>query len=295
MYIHLNGFLTPASEAHLSVDDRGFRYGDSVFETIRIHEGIPYLWEAHYDRLEQGLETLAIHADITDLHAHALALIQANTLKDGILRIQISRGSGSRGYLPAQTNSPTIVIETLALPNIPENKRIILCVSELRRIPPACLPTHLKIGQGLNSTLARMEAEEQGCYDAIQLSMDNFISECSSHTLFWSKGEHIFTPSPDTGCLKGITASQLFKHMPWKLSAGHYKLPHLLKADGVFICNSASLVLAVHNIQIRNHTFDFPKSTALAARCRVFFEQNMAAYALDCKHKEKKQVESYCV
>lgn len=281
MYIHLNGQLIPAQQGSIHYQDRGFRFGDGVFETIRVHESIPYLWEAHIQRLQQGLDTLQILADSEALDSAVKNIIHANHLIEGIVRISISRGVGSRGYLPMRADHPTVLIETMDLPPAPAAP-IHLCISELRRIPPMCLPTHLKITQGLNSTLARMDAQNKGCFDAIQLSTNDHIAECSSFNLLWVRDNTVFAPSLDTGCLAGITASQLFRHMPWKLKLGRYRVSHLLKADAIIITNSASLVLPVHGIYgAKEQLHTFPKSIAFSERCRVFFEQNMAEYALD--------------
>jgi branched-subunit amino acid aminotransferase/4-amino-4-deoxychorismate lyase len=281
MFISINGRIIPADQGTIHYQDRGFRFGDGVFETIRIHDGIPYLWEAHWQRLQQGIETLNIPIDIIDCDTMARELIHANQINDAVLRISISRGVGSRGYLPTDITAPTLLMETLDLPPAPPQE-IHLCVSELRRIPPLCLPTHLKLSQGLNSILARMSARDQGCFDAIMLSIDNQIAECSSFNILWAQGNTLYAPSLDTGCIAGVTAAHLFRHMPWKLKLGRYSMAHLLKADAVVICNSTSLVLPVHGIYAKQgKLITFSKSTQLSERCRVFFEQNMAEYALD--------------
>jgi 4-amino-4-deoxychorismate lyase len=287
MYVHLNGALMRKEDASIHYQDRGFRFGDGVFETIRIHESIPYLLEAHIHRLQSGLDTLGIEVNPDAIEQGLLTLIQHNHLKEGLARLTVSRGVGSRGYLPTASCHATILIETMDLLPPTSDTPNTLYVSELRRIPPACLPTHFKLNQGLNSTLAKMEAHQHDCCDALQLSVDNYISECSSANILWAKGNTMYAPSLDTGCLAGITASQLFKNMPWKLRMGRYRLAHLLKADAILITNSAFLVKPIDAIQVKSHTYEFPKSHALAQRCRVFFEQNMAQYALDVQKKSR--------
>ena len=96
------GFL-PELEAKVSVFDRGFLYGDGIFETIRICRGTPFRWEQHLERLREGASALRIRVPMSgeDLAATAQELVRCNQVPEAILRITLSRGAGRRGYSPA--------------------------------------------------------------------------------------------------------------------------------------------------------------------------------------------------
>jgi branched-subunit amino acid aminotransferase/4-amino-4-deoxychorismate lyase len=283
MKFSINGIITNQEDAHISPSDRGFRFGDGVFETIRIHSGKPYLWKEHLNRMFGGLQSLMIDTSPCDnLLEDALALIEANQIEHGILRVSVSRGVGSRGYLPMQPEThsiylrPTVVMETHHLPNVSVGTHNKLCLSQYRRVPPECFPTEFKTMQGLPSVLAKMEAHAAGCVDGVQLSVKGHIAECSSSTLLWMRGKKLYVPSKATGCLAGVTAARLLRFAPYKIEIGLYKLKHLLKADAVILANSGMLITPIHTfIEGDKELARFKGSDALYDRCRIFFEQDM--------------------
>src|SRR5438045_2826886 len=113
MWLYLDDRFVPVEEAAVHVQDRGFRFGDGVFETIGVYAGVPYQWEFHMERLERGLKALGIPFHIGPLVDVCDGLLLRNLMEDGLLRIAVSRGIGSRGYLPLPTCMPTLVVETL--------------------------------------------------------------------------------------------------------------------------------------------------------------------------------------
>ena len=116
-FVYLNHTLLAADQAVVSVQDRGFKYGDGVYETIGVHGDVPYQFELHIERLASALKAIRIDFDTTGLKDQCRQLLHKNQCENGILRIQITRGSGSRGFLPFQSSAPTVFIETLPMPN----------------------------------------------------------------------------------------------------------------------------------------------------------------------------------
>ena len=109
-------------EANISLDQRGFLYGDGLFESCKIYNGKIYNFNEHLSRLNKGLKALKINFPTTNLEKQCLHLINKNQIAEGILRISISRGQGSLGYLPLDEIEPLLIIETkdkgpLAPPN----------------------------------------------------------------------------------------------------------------------------------------------------------------------------------
>src|SRR5688572_20870243 len=109
MLVFVNGCFVPEEQALVSAFDRGFVYGDGVFETIRIHNGQPFRWNAHLERLQTGAQFLRLGLPFSpdELRPLAQRLIDDNALKEGVVRIVVSRGTGPRGYSPKGSAQPT--------------------------------------------------------------------------------------------------------------------------------------------------------------------------------------------
>lgn len=248
-YAILNGQLLNAQDASISIQDRGFRFGDGVFETIALHNGVPYQYNWHIKRLIRGLEALHIPFDTHILQPFCRQLIHKNAARMGSLRIQITRGNGSRGYLPAPENgkeSPCFVIETI--PQMPPPPQPVnLWLSSYRKISPQALPISAKLCQGLNSTLARIQAQEHGCFEALMLNEKSQLCEGSSSNIFWMKDSKLFTPALSCGLLEGSTRASIFRLCDVK--EVETNLEALLEANCVMICNTGWGVLPVSNFQ----------------------------------------------
>src|SRR5215475_13951054 len=109
MVVFLNGEFVPEDRAVVSVFDRGFLYGDGLFETMRVFNGKPFRWRQHCERLQCGADFLGIRLPFTveALRGFVGELIAKNNLPDALLRLTISRGIGARGYSPKGADKPT--------------------------------------------------------------------------------------------------------------------------------------------------------------------------------------------
>jgi len=283
-YCILNGALTKTSEAAIPIDDRGFRYGDSVFETIAIHNGVPYQFDWHMQRLSGGLKAIKIAFDTAPLKKQCQHLLRINKVKTGILRIQVSRGVGSLGYL-STAKQPIYVIQVNPIPvmNIPP---VALWKSTYQKISAKALPVQYKLGQGLNSILARLEASENegtddhGCADALLLNEQGHICETSSGNIFWLKNGTLYTPSLACGVLEGSTRHAIMRLSTYLVVETQAPIEALLEADAVFITNVVWPIIAVGalfpGLQIWN-------STATAEQFRTLLTHDRETYSQ--KHK----------
>lgn len=243
----LNGQLIDREQAHIAPDDRGFRYGDGLFETIRIKNGTPYQWDFHMARLTAGLKAIRIQQPAESLKSLCDTLLAANGVIDGLLRIQITRGIGGRGYLPDRNTTPTMVIETLPLPT-PPAEPVSLWLSSYEKTSSKALPIEHKLAHGLGSTLARMEAEDHGCFDALQLNAKGEICETSSGNIFWLKDGIWHTPALSCGVLNGSTRAAVLRLLDDNAQECAATLNALHTADAVFICNTAWGIIAVNSL-----------------------------------------------
>ena len=258
-YIILNQQTLPAAEARLPTADRGFRFGDSLFETIAVHGGKPCQIAWHLDRLARGLAALKIRCDAAPLDNLCRSLIEKNNVKEGLLRIQISRGAGGRGYLPDPNAAPTVLIETAPMPDIPREP-VALWLSSYEKISPRALPVNFKLGQG-NSTLARIEAAENHCADALLLNHAGHIAETSSGNIFWVKDSLLYTPKLSCGALDGSIRAALMRLTQVREVEG--TIETLKNAEAVFITNAVWKTLPVGMLRPNGYAWD---SAATAQR-----------------------------
>jgi branched-chain amino acid aminotransferase len=272
----INSQLLPEEQAHIPISDRGFRYGDGVFETIAVQGGVPYQFEVHIERLTKGLAALKIAFDAQTLAAQAKQLLRANDVKEGLLRIQVTRGSGSRGYLP-EKNAATgalCVLETMPMPQI-SGKPATLWQTRYTKPSPKSLPVQFKLCQGLNSILARMDADENNCFDALLCNEQKHVCETSSGNIFWVKDKILFTPAIACGVLEGSMRSAILRLSPWRVQEVDATAGQMTRADAVFISNVAWKVLAVNEIKPQGIHWN---SEALAAEMHALIEQDIASY-----------------
>jgi branched-subunit amino acid aminotransferase/4-amino-4-deoxychorismate lyase len=261
-YIFKNHQLIEEKQAQISVLERGFLFGDGIFETCKIFDEKIYDFKAHETRLKAGLKALKFSAEISDLEKKSLQLIKKNKIKNGILRISITRGTGSLGYLPTYESKALIIIQTFEERKITA-KKIILGVSSIKKPASDSLPFFCKTNQALPSILCKIEAQEKKFFDCIMLSKENFISETSSANIFWVKNGKIFTPSKACDCLPGTIRAKLLKISPIKIKEVKAKISDLKKADEIFITNSSFLVLPADEVVLGKDRIKLRKKIGL--------------------------------
>ncbi len=238
-FIFKNQQLILQKQAQVSINERGLLFGDGIFETCKIFAGKIYDFAAHQNRIESGLKALKFCADLADLEKKSLQLIAENKVKNGILKISISRGIGSLGYLPTYETEALIIIQTLD--ERPRPTKISLGISSQKT--PA-----KNLGKTMNALpyiLTKIEAQEKKLFDCVMLSQQNFIGETSSANIFWTKNGKIFTPNKSCGALAGTVQKRLLKISSLKIFPVAAPISQLKKADEIFLTNSSFLILSV--------------------------------------------------
>lgn len=250
MTVFLNGRFVPEEQALVSVFDRGFLYGDGLFETLRVMNSVPLRWDAHWRRFAMGMLRLdlAVPWQPEYLRANAADLCHHNGMPDAILRCALSRGVGPRGYSPRGADSPTFVMSLHPAPALTtEPKRVKLHTASLR-LPAGDWISACKTSNKLLQVLARADAEVAGADEALLLNPLGEVAEATSANLFWIEGETVHTPPLGSGALPGVTRADV---LAWCQSQGIVAhetttdLARLLRADGCFLTSSASGVVEV--------------------------------------------------
>ncbi len=244
-FIYKNDQILNHHEALISIDERGFLFGDGLFETCRFINQKIINFEAHLARIKIGLITLKLNADTQNIETKCYNLIKKNNLQEGIIRISISRGIGSKGYLPTNETPNLLIIQTKELPSAPKNADLIVC-----DITP---PTFkFKSANALQYVLAKIFAEENNFLDAIMLDEKGYICETSSANIFWIKDKIIYTPNNNCNIVQGTIRKALLELKDLKIKCGKFKISALKNADEVFITNSTLLILPIDKIAFRN-------------------------------------------
>ena len=244
-FIYKNDQILNHEDALISIDERGFLFGDGLFETCRFINQKIINFEAHLARIKIGLLSLKLNANIQNIESKCYNLISKNNLQDGIIRISISRGIGSRGYLPTNETPNLIIIQTKELPITP--KEINLMVCEIN--PP---PFKFKSANALQYILAKISAQENNFFDSIMLDKKGYSCETSSANIFWIKDKIIYTPSDDCEIVLGTIRSALIELKSLQIKCGKFKISDLKNADEVFITNASSLIMPIDKIAFRN-------------------------------------------
>jgi branched-subunit amino acid aminotransferase/4-amino-4-deoxychorismate lyase len=276
-YTCLNGRFVLHDRAAIPVADRGFRFGDGVFETIKIVNGVPYAWEFHLSRMMDGLAALHITIPMYDMPALVRAQLHKNKQMNGYLRIAISRGVGSRGYRPHPKHAiPTLVMESLNDMPAPQSPYT-LWLSKYSKPSLTALPVNLKLAQGLNSTLAIMEADEHKADEALLLNGAGELCEGASSNLFWLTDDTIFTPALDTGCLRGTTRDALIRLSPLPIKTVQTGLASLEAAEAVWITNGRLGIHPVLAIEPLGYRYDMHRMTR---KLQQLLHDDMQRYAV---------------
>jgi aminodeoxychorismate lyase len=214
MKIFINGRSVPEEEAVVSVLDRGFLYGDGLFETLRVVNGKPFRWHEHWARLQAGARFLKIAlpypADF--LLGAAIQLVADNGLPDSLLRVTLTRGVGLRGYSPKGADRPTLTmtVHPTVLPATAPVPRWRVVTSSFRLAANEPL-AQFKTCNKLPQILARAEADAAGADEAVLTNTEGCVVEGSSSNLFWIQNGQVCTPPLASGILPGVTRAAVLE------------------------------------------------------------------------------------
>ncbi|UNC92385.1 aminotransferase class IV [Candidatus Contubernalis alkaliaceticus] len=213
---YFNGNYINSEEVMISASDRGFLYGDGLFETLRVYQGKVFLAEQHLTRLfrASSLLQIPIDKDMKKYDEIFKKVIRMNQLGEGFLRLSLSRGVGKRGLLPQDsTNSVVIVVPNFTIPYSEETYLkgfTAVIINNTRRNPFSPL-SKLKTLNYLDNIIAKMEAEERKAEEGLLLNVFGNLSGGTVSNLFIIKNRILFTPTLNCGILNGITRQRVIE------------------------------------------------------------------------------------
>ena len=259
MKIYLDGKYCDERNARISVFDHGLLYGDGIFEGIRAYNGRVFKLKEHIDRLFYSAKAILLKLPLT--HQEFMAAIvetcRRNRLRDGYIRLVVTRGPGTLGLNPNRCKNPSVIIIAGKIQLYPEELyqrgMDIITVPTTRNLHSALNPA-IKSLNYLNNIMAKIEANNAGCEEAIMLNSEGFVAECTGDNLFIVKEGHLLTPPLSAGALYGITrrvVMELAAESGLKVSEPNLTRYDLFCADECFLTGTGAEVVPVVKIDGR--------------------------------------------
>jgi len=263
--VWVNGQLMPKGKAMVSVYDHGLLYGDGVFEGIRVYQGKIFKCQSHMARLYKCAEKIHLRIPVSpeDMVQIQRDCIAANNITDGYIRLVITRGYGTLGLDPRKCPVPGVICiaDQIALypPEFYESGMKVI-IAKRPKTPVACLDPRIKSLNYLNNILAKVEAIEHGCHEAVMLSTEGWVTECTGDNIFVIKDGKLFTPPPVSGendkfaggLLEGVTRRFVMDTLApacgLEVEERMMRPEFLLKADEMFLTGTAAEIIAVPQV-----------------------------------------------
>ncbi|WCF09743.1 branched-chain-amino-acid transaminase [Paenibacillus thiaminolyticus] len=258
-WIYLNGQYVTKENATISVYDHGFLYGDGIFEGIRVYSGNIFKCREHLERLYDSAKSimLDIPLPLEEMQDAMVETIRRNELRDGYIRLIVSRGAGNLGLDPRRCPQASVIIIVEQLAIYPEeayrNGLRTVSVSQRRNIPDALNPK-IKSLNYLNNILVKIQANLADVGEAIMLNAQGYVAEGSSDNIFVIKKGVVYTPPCYLGALEGITRASIMElcgKLGYTLKEEPFTLHDVYVADEVFFTGTAAEVIAVREVDGR--------------------------------------------
>ena len=251
--VSIDGRVVEGGEARVSVFDRGFLYGDSVFEVFRTYGGVPFAEREHLERLKRSADRLMIPMPVSleALSSEVGATLEAAGQGEWYIRVVITRGTGPLTYDPSTATAPLRVIITAPLSVPPaEHYERGIGVSLLRASRPTddARASGAKASNYLANLLAVHEAKQAGAEEALMLGARGQILEGASSNIFIVRDGKVRTPEPEPGILVGITRATVLaaaRAQAIEVEEGEVRPEDLYGADEAFITSSIREVMPV--------------------------------------------------
>ncbi len=259
MKIYIDGEFFDESTAKISVFDHGLLYGDGVFEGIRYYNGRLFKLDEHIRRLFDSARAIALEIPMSagQMAEAVLLTVRENGMRDGYVRLLVTRGVGTLGLSPFTCSRPSVVIIAAKIALYPEEcysrgLKLITCAT--RRPAPASLSPQVKSLNYLNNVMAKVEAIQAGAEEGLMLNEQGYVAECTGDNIFIVKDGRILTPPITAGALGGITRAAIFEigaSLGIEVLEQEMTRYEIFTADECFLTGSAAEVVPVVTLDER--------------------------------------------
>jgi branched-chain amino acid aminotransferase len=259
MKIFIDGKYYDERTAKISVFDHGLLYGDGIFEGIRAYNGRVFKLKEHIDRLFCSAKAILLELPMShsELMQTTVETCRKNKLRDGYIRLIVTRGVGTLGLNPRSCRRPSVIIIAGSIqlypPEFYAKGLTIITVPTTRNLHSALNPA-IKSLNYLNNILAKIEANNGGCEEAVMLNAEGFVAECTGDNLFIVKNGELFTPPLSAGALYGITRQtviELAHAAGLKVFEPNLTRYDLFNADECFLTGTGAELIPVVKIDGR--------------------------------------------
>ncbi len=247
---YVNGVFGRLADAKVSIEDRGFQFGDGIYEVVVAHDGRPTLLAQHMERLRGSARAIGLEYDFDAEPLEPIieeGLSRAGAVGDAMIYIQMTRGACPRAHVVPDWVKPTVVMTFKPLPEVPERLRRegarIMTVPETR-----WSKCYIKAITLLPNLLAKNEALARGCDEALFVSEKGEVRECTSANLFIVKDGDIMIPPRTEAVLHGVTQGFLMEcasDLGLSVKEMAFNVETLLRADEAFISSALIEVVPV--------------------------------------------------
>jgi len=255
--INLNGKIN--QDAHISVFDHGFLFGDSVYEVVSTHHGHLCFIDEHLRRLRNSAHEISLEIPLTDEQMieeiHKTVVAAGNP--ESYIRIIVTRGVGEMDIDPETCTEPNVLIFVKSILHYPEENYkngINIALVSIKRNPKEALNPGIKTGNYLNNILAKVEARKTGAADALMLNPTGQLTECTTSNFFFVRDQRLMTPSLNCGILSGITREvvlRLARENGVLVEEGEWPADVLQNAEEAFITGTVKMVMPVTTLDGR--------------------------------------------
>ncbi len=252
---NVNGEITPEAEARIPVLDRGFLFGDSVYEVLRTRGGIPFAWPEHLQRLRHSAAGIGLEIDLDD---HAILrrikdTLAAAAVPEAYIRLMVTRGTGSAPSIDLShaPGPPSWVVMVRDLASLTPAPTARLALASRLRTDRASLDPGIKSGNYLNNLLGLAEAKARGATDCLFLNREGHITEASTSNFYLVADGQVHTAPPSAGILRGITRALLFdmcEEASIPMIERDIEVDELREADEMFLSSTLRDVVPVLSI-----------------------------------------------
>jgi branched-chain amino acid aminotransferase len=255
-FASVNGVVTPAAEARVSVLDNGFTFGDSVYETLRTYGGRPFHLDRHLRRLRESAGRLSIALPIGDdeMARRVDAVLAQAGNAESYIRLIVSRGVGDISYRFERVAGPTVVVAVKSYEPLPERwytDGIDVVVSPVRRNHRLALDPAIKSCNLINNILAMQDAQARGAQEPLLLNHDGDVAEGAGSNVFLVSKGGLLTPPLEAGILAGVTRAlvlDIAHGLGLRAREDTVRVADLLSAEEVFITSTLKEICPVRAI-----------------------------------------------
>jgi D-alanine transaminase len=249
--VYLNGELTPLAEARISVLDRGFIFGDGVYEVVPVYSGYPFRLQQHLARLHNSLAAIKLANPMTLAQWSQLVrrLIKLHPWKDQAVYVQVTRGVAARDHAFPKGVAPTVFVMTNPM-TTPDRKLVMAGVACVTATDNRWLRCDIKSTSLLGNVLMRQRAADAGCLETIMFR-DGFLSEASSSNVFVVRGKAVLAPPNNHLVLPGTThdvVMELARKARIPIELREVSEDEVRAADEIWLTSATKEVLAVSRL-----------------------------------------------